>query len=674
PVSAVEEMVLYRVQPGERATALSERLHQESEGNPFIVLQMLNGLEAAGVIHNRTVQMTAALLAHAPLPIPRSLKEALERKLSALSTSGLVVARLVALSRVEVDDELLALAAPALPDAERDATIDALLDAEVLKERRVGATERFELIHLRLQDVIIEDIPEDVSRALHRQLGVALEQRSRHNVEPIVELLAHHFDQGDVPSKAYSYLVWAAEKLQGQAFTMSALRMLQRAVALEPRARPYMPLVEADKRKTRVLLSQSNVLYHLGRWEEALEVAQQADTYARGLDDDALLARTATELASQARALGQYAEAEAELDRALKHAALANEGRLQIVPLYERGAMRWGAGDLSAARALFEEALQLSERYQDGRGLALGSNGLGVLAMCEGQSAAARRYFERAIEVCEQHDLMERLAIARTNLAELSHCMGNIRKGLSLADRTITDAREVDHRSGVGIGLRYRALLLGDLGRWAEAEENAREAIRIQQKLGSQDEELASSVALARVVLGRGDDNRAPALLDNSLKLAEQHDTEGYLPVIRAWRSQLMAAAGDKDAAIEELNAAAGAGHNWPHQKLRQLLNAARAWKMVDAPETAIELAESALRLAETCGYRYYAMRARQLLADTLEKEASVSRHQRVAEALARSLAANLPAEDGAAFLLQQGLQPQTLHRRRLRTRTNSTS
>jgi tetratricopeptide (TPR) repeat protein len=632
---------------------------------------MIRGLREAGVIVDRAVTMSVAELSSAPLPIPRSIREALEKQLRVLSADALEVARLVGLAQQEVGAELLQLAT-SLEEPALAAVLDELIDAGLLTERRVGLVERFELVHLRLQDVLIEATPVVARRSLHRRLGLSLELLSRHNVEPIVELLAYHFDEAGSAAKAHAYMVWAAEKLQRQAFTADALRFLDRAVELEPLTREYMTLVEAEKRRADVLLQRANALYHLGRWDEAATAAREADLLAIGLGDDMLLARTATELACQARSMSTYDEASAQLSRALAHAEAAGAPQLRIVPLYEEGAMRWGEGDLAAASALLEEALQLSERFGDGRGLALGANGLGVLAMCEGRSAEARRYFDKAITVCEEHGLMERLAIARTNLAELSHCMGNIRKGLTLADRTITAAREVGHSYGVSIGLRYRALLLGDLGRWAEAEENATEAMRLQQQLGNRDEELASTVALTRVVMARGDTEQASALLERCLELAGDFDTEGYLPVVRAWRSQILASSGDQAAALAELEAA-GEGHSWPHQRLRQQLNAARAWRLVGERQRAAALADEALRLAETCGYRYYAMRARQILVevnDSDDDNAASSRHRRIAEALARSLAAALPAEDATSFLTQQGLEARTHQRRRLRTRS----
>lgn len=667
--SEVEQMLLYRVDDDPRVLPLAGRLCREGGGNPFIIERMLGGLQDAGIITERRIILAPQDILTATLPIPRSVREALDRQLSGLSADAIALARLIALAREEINMELLRQAWPGQEGVLEDA-IAALLEAGLVRKRLVGEDDRLELVHLRLRDVLIDGLPATTRTALHRRLGLALERMHRHNIESIVERLAQHFDEGDVPAKAYPYLIQAAEKLQGRTFVSEAMRYLDRALALEPRAREFLPLVEAEKRRADLVLRRANALYHLGRWEESRQQALDADAYARELGYSALIARTAVELARQDRAMNDHESAQEHLVRAMEHAEAADDPRLKIVPLYEQSAIHWAAGDMVGARARLAEAHGLSENYNDRSGLALLSNGLGVLAMCEGRSAEARRYFNQAIDVSEKEGLIERLSIARTNLAELCHCAGNFRKGLALADRTINESLEVNHRNGVGMGLRYRSILLGDLGRHAEADENATEAVAIQQSLGHQEEELASKVALVRVVLGQGNLHRADALLESCLTLAQEFDTEGYMPIIRAWRSRLLITCGQRDAAIAELEQAEGTGRSWPHQRLRQLLNTARAWGLVGRVETAAELADTALRLADSCGYRYYAMRARQILTEVLPNEAAVSRHRRVAEALARSLAASLSQEDGASFLSRQGLQPLPHTRRRLRTRS----
>ena len=99
-------------------------------------------------------------------------------------------------------------------------------------------------------------------------------------------------------------------------------------------------------------------------------------------------------------------------------------------------------------------------------------------------------------------------------------------------------------------------------------------------------------------------------------------------------------------------------GRPWPGQRVRSNLNLARATLLLDARDQALQFAEEALRISDASGYRHYAMRARNLIMECTDDDVVIARHHRVAEALARSLAANLSREDSAAFLAMHGVPP----------------
>jgi hypothetical protein len=98
-------------------------------------------------------------------------------------------------------------------------------------------------------------------------------------------------------------------------------------------------------------------------------------------------------------------------------------------------------------------------------------------------------------------------------------------------------------------------------------------------------------------------------------------------------------------------------GRKWPHQRVRLLLNLARAHEALGAIDACCLRANEAQRLADAHGYRYYSLRAHQLLARCEPDEITCNRHLKVADALARSLAANLQREDTDSFLEAQGLR-----------------
>jgi hypothetical protein len=135
------------------------------------------------------------------------------------------------------------------------------------------------------------------------------------------------------------------------------------------------------------------------------------------------------------------------------------------------------------------------------------------------------------------------------------------------------------------------------------------------------------------------------------------YDTEGFGPLVLAWRARIHVARGEPEAARADLATIAQSElRAWPYQQARLQLNIARVREELGERAVALQLAEDALRLADACGYRFYALRARLLAARVASDEAVASRHARVADALSRSLAANLDREDAETFLSIHGV------------------
>jgi len=663
-VGAVEELLLSMVRDEPRARKLASRLHREGEGVPFFIREMIRGLIDQGVIKRGkdgargSITIDAQSIAASTLPVPASIRDAIKDRLTPMGDLARSLVGVLAVARQEMDTELLCMAT--LMDTERVLLgMEQLINAGLVRERHLGETERFELAQNRLKDVVLEEIGTDQRRTYHRRIGEALERKHRRRVSYVVESLAYHFEQGGVAPKAYPYLVLAADKLMQRTFVGEALEYLDRAFQIESDAREYMILDDADRRLAGLHLKRARALYHLGRWSESTAELVRADELAKELADAEMQIGVATEMGCQRRRVRDLPEAETYLKTAIDLAREHGHRKMEILPLYEMGGVAWARGDLESARDWWVEGLARSEQFNDETRLAWGYGGLGLLAMCKGQSAEARRKLEQAIEVCERHGLMERLTVARINLVELYHYTGNFRKGLQISDQAVTQAREVRYRYGVGLAMRYRTLVLTDIGRHGEAMENALASLRIHQEMGNREEELSSLVVACRAGLAQGAYEEVEPMLDAAMVLAQDYDTEGFLPILLAWCARVCAVGGRMDEACDALERSMKAdGRPWPGQRVRSNLNLARATLLLDARTEAMKFAEEALRLSDASGYRHYAMRARNLIIQCADDDVVIARHHRVAEALARSLAANLSREDASAFLAMHGVAP----------------
>ena len=663
-VGSVEELLLSLVRDEPRARKLASRLHREGEGVPFFIREMIRGLIEQGVIvrgragERGSIALDLQSIATSTLPVPVSIRDAIKDRLKPMGEVARSLVGVLAVARQEMDTDLLCMTT--LMDTDRVLLgMEELIGAGLVRERHLGETERFELAQNRLKDVVLEEIGLEQRRTYHRRIGEALERKHRRAVSYVVESLSHHFEQGGVAPKAYPYLILAADKLMQRTFVAEALEYLDRAFLIESDAREYMTLDDADRRLASLHLKRARALYHLGRWFESSADLDRADALAKELGDAELQIGVITEMGFQRRRIRDLPQAEIHLQRAIDLAREHGHRKMEILPLYEMGGVAWARGDLETARNWWVEGLARSEQFNDERRLAWGYGGLGLLAMCKGQSAEARRKLEQAIEVCERHGLMERLTVARINLVELYHYTGNFRKALQISDQAVTQAREVRYRYGEGLAMRYRTLVLTDIGRHGEAMENALASLRIHQEMGNREEELSSLVVACRSGLAQGAYEEVEPMLDVALQLSEEFDTEGFLPILLAWRARVFAASGRLDDACDAVErSVAAVGRPWPGQRVRSNLNLARATLLLDAPSEALNFAEEALRLSDASGYRHYAMRARYLIMRCTDDDVTIARHQRVAEALARSLAANLSREDASAFLAMHGVPP----------------
>ncbi|TNE86982.1 MAG: hypothetical protein EP330_20450 [Deltaproteobacteria bacterium] len=649
----VEELMLSLVPSSASARALAKRVFRESHGNPAFVADMLRALVDEGLMVEDGSRFRIALepseITRSRLPIPASMRHALRDRLAPLDQDAVRVAQSIAMARTPIDLDVLLKVVPFDEDRAMEA-LDVLVEQGIVLETRSEDTERVGLAQTRFRDVLLEDLDKNELSQRHRALGEVLEAQFRDRPAVVVEELAWHFEQAGVAAKAYAYLVQTAKRHLHRSLFEESLAFLDRALRMEKTARPQMLLDEADRRLAEVYLSRAQALFHLGRWQEAVSDAKRAEQLAWLVRDSRLIAEISSELGSQLRTQGPVEEAEKYLRQALAKAEEVGDPRLRTLPLYQLGGLVWGSGDLEQAEALWKDAAQTAQRTGDERALGYAYNGLGILAICRGASSDARNHLEQSAANFERLGMLGALTIARVNLVELYLSTGVLRKAMQLADRTVAQAREVNHPHGIALGLAYRAQVLLSINRLDSASASAGESLRLVRALGTPEDELLALSVLARVAIERGDPLEALARISELIPLLE-HDSEGVSPMVWAWRIRALAESGRAVEAARIESETEWDTRGWPLIQVRTQLALGRALMALDERKRALDTVRRALGIAEANGYRFYQLHAQHLLAQLCEDPVQRARHQRVAKALARSLAANLPRQDGEAFL-----------------------
>ncbi len=649
--AAVEDLVLDLIPGDESAIALARRLHAEADGNPQFMVAMLRGLIEDRFIgfgpdgRGRLLERHG-VLAGGELPVPRSIREAQRERLHALSAPGRELASVLAVSRREL--RLPILEGVLHMDESRILGLMGELEEAGIARWRRDDDDLFDLVEPGLREVILEELGPERLRSLHRQMGLMLETHWRGRLSPVLDLLGHHFEHGGIPTKAYVYLLRAGERLLEQALVHEALEMFERALKLEPRVRQHLVLDQADRSLATLLLHRSQAKAHLGQWEQADKDAIQAHDLAQELNDSKLLARTSFELGTMCRRRNDLEAAENYFRKAKWLAEEAGDSRLRAQAMNRIASRRWEQGDLEGAKYYWLEVLG----SDDPHARAAGYTGLGVMDICRGRSAEARKNLEEGCRIYEGLGALHEWVIERSNLVELYHLVGNVKRGIERAEQTVARAREIRDRRGLGLALRSLALVLVDIGRLDDAEANAQEALSLSSRQHNREDELGASFNLARVSFHRGEPGQANLWLERAVPMLERYDTEGIAPIIHSWKALVAAHVGDGGLLREHVAAAMAFQEKpWPFLQCRVELNSACAHAVIDDHEPASRLAGSALDRAARAGYRLYTMKAHIILSNVASKPENASHHARVAEAMARSISANLSSTEARSFM-----------------------
>jgi predicted ATPase len=180
-------------------------------------------------------------------------------------------------------------------------------------------------------------------------------------------------------------------------------------------------------------------------------------------------------------------------------------------------------GDLDRARMLLDEALASFEENGSERGCADSWARLAHLELAEGRVEDAVALFERARALRQRLGDRRGTALALVGLGQTAMEVGEHRR----AARLLREAADTFRRAGDRWGLASTLWRIAELElareRPAAAEERLEEALRVVDETRRVRWQAVTRASLADLVLRRGDEERARALLEQALAGFEAH-------------------------------------------------------------------------------------------------------------------------------------------------------
>ncbi|MCP4362382.1 MAG: tetratricopeptide repeat protein [Chloroflexi bacterium] len=542
--SDVESLALEMSAAGEAILPLARRLHQETEGNPFFLMEIIKTLFDNDVIAlvDGAWRGQFNRISVGQLPLPASIREAVLSRVQRLSEADQAALRLTAVLGREFDFDLFNTTLNQGEEATLTA-IDTLLRHRLISEGQ-GRTERDYLFtHHKIQEVIYANLPARRCQHLHAQVGQVMETLYADQLESYVAELAHHFDHGrqlkrSLKVKAADYLQRAGQQAASQFANTEALTYFNRALNLISKndltrqydlllnrvriynvqgERPYQKddleslaaTAEAladTQRMAEIAQLEGRYYFTIANYPAAITASQTAVDLAAQCETTDLQARGYQQWGDALSAQGDYTAAQTQLKQATHLAQSAGAYQIEADSLRSLGLVSVYQGEYQRAKTMLEQALAIFRNPQSRswQGEAQALRTLGNIYRYQGDHTAAQEQYKLALQINQQMGDRYNEAITYNNLGVILWDQSDFGAAEIVLLKCLQISREIDARADEGYVLNNLGRLATERGRLAQAREYLHDALQVQRQIGERQSESMVLQSLAYILREQG--------------------------------------------------------------------------------------------------------------------------------------------------------------------------
>lgn len=650
---------------------LAERLHRETEGNPFFLVSILQSLRDGEIALESPAAGERAML-------PDALRAAVRARISHVPPEMRPTLETAAVLGRRFDFDTL-LDVTREPEAKLFEAVETLVKRRLMREEPEGGV--YDFSHDKVREVVYRDIGGARRRLLHRSVADALERRAESDAGERDARLAEHYERAHDWPKALRYLVLAGERSQALFAMRDALHWLDRAVALaesHPEAMPERERLALYERRGAARAQAGQTAGAVSDMRRVIDAARSAGEREKARD-------MLIQLGMAYRRADAYDEATACLNAALEESRAMRDERQAANTLYHLGTVAWSTGQNDHSIAFHQEAVEICERTGLAGLVAVQAyHGRGEAHYANAEPAAAIRCYTRSIELARA---IGDKSYESENLMMIGHActgtrgLGDYPRALSHFGAALEIARAADLQWHVGptlLGLDHVRACTGEYG---AAWTGMTQTLRWLESLKQVRYQFIAYDFIGHLLLDLGLDALALEHMERGLALSRGTGIDFWRAAIEAHRAIARCRLGERDVEPPLEDALAQARRSSERYLMTRCLEglAEIALARGDAARGR-RLAHELLALAEPNGLRELEASARRWLGEAWlaeksypQAQAELSRAAALAEEIGRVRLA-MDAEAGLARLFAAQGQPDTARHHDARARAIATA
>ena len=521
-VSAADVSMLAHYFSPDHADPLSDWLMRNSEGNPYVVAELVRyARENHLLLADGAVNLEA--LSASPV-VPQTIYSFIQSRLARLSEAARHVLETAMAAGREFDFDVIWRAAALSENAALDA-LDELRAAGLVCPL---SGSRYTFDHNLTMEVVYREVGEPRHRLLHRRVAEVLELVQRERPDSIAGLIAWHFIEGNAPDRAAPYAFRAGELAAQVAAWREAITFYEQALA-----------GSGKLQRRPILMALGEARLNAGEHVQASEAFREALALAQSSRDAAQAEAAQLALAQSLLLQARFAEV---IELATRVQTSDDKKNALDAELLFGTALSLEGADLDGAAEHLRKAESLCTECADVASLAHVKFELGSVAAQQGDLEQAIDLYRQALSIAKASQLEAALTwhiLAYNNLAHHLHLLGDpsaegyARAGLALAQE-----------KGVLSSQTYLLSTLGEIALAASnldaAEKHLTEGLALAERLSMPERIAGLDANLGRVAAQRGQTALAVHRLSTALARADMLGTQHLAAQIRLWLVPLL--------------------------------------------------------------------------------------------------------------------------------------
>lgn len=504
------------------ATLFSQRLHRETGGNPFFLLETLRAMFEAGILWQDETGWSTSLDEttedYRELPLPDTVCQAIRDRVHRLSLQTRQVLEAGAVIGPQFELNLLRQTS-GRREAEVVDALEMLLSRQLLAEDAPS----YRFGHELFRTVVYRDLSYGRRRLLHRRAAAALLELRSDDVAAV----ARHFEAAGEPGRAAGYALQAGERArdvyahaEARGHFDKALTLLESECAQlkEPAA-----VIANQRLQVRALEARGWAFRLLGDMDAYARDSREVARLSGLLGDQRTLAHSRWREAYTHRWFCRYAEARAAAEEGVWLGQAAGDPLLEALCRREVAMAARATGDYAPARAALEGALRLFSGLGETLYEIHTLGNLSTLCWYEGDHPQALALARQALACCDEAGLPPERRLPLGDMGVAAAAMGDADQARAWLEESLAIARRIADRTQEILCLGHLGWLEVRLERLGEALAHLGAALTLAEQIGSCTEQSWLHAGLAEARRLAGDRSRAAGHVQQALALAQAH-------------------------------------------------------------------------------------------------------------------------------------------------------